>query len=116
MPVMQNLGRHSLSPLSSTCRLGPESERKVKMFVAQSCLTLCDSMDCSLPGSSVHGILQARILEWVAISVSKLKCYLPLNERCLSPLPYIIAKSKISDGSLSNLLKNQIFLFLILES
>ena len=35
--------------------------------VAQSCLTLCDSMDCRLPGSSVHGILQARIVEWVAI-------------------------------------------------
>ena len=32
----------------------------------QSCPTLCDPMDCSLPGSSVHGILQARILEWVA--------------------------------------------------
>ena len=38
--------------------------------VAQSCRTLCDSMDCSLPGSSVHGIFQARILEWVAISFS----------------------------------------------
>ena len=37
----------------------------------QSCLTLCDSMDCSLPGSSVHGILQATILEWVAIPSSK---------------------------------------------
>ena len=35
--------------------------------VAQSCPTLCDPVDCSLPGSSVHGILQARILEWVAI-------------------------------------------------
>ena len=35
--------------------------------VAQLCLTLCDCMDCSLPGSSVHGILQARILEWVGI-------------------------------------------------
>ena len=33
----------------------------------QSCLTLCDPMDCSPPGSSVHGILQARILEWVAM-------------------------------------------------
>ena len=33
----------------------------------QSCLTLCDLMDCSLPGSFVHGILQARILEWVAM-------------------------------------------------
>ena len=36
----------------------------------QSCLTLCDPMDCSLPGSSVHGILQARILEWVAMPSS----------------------------------------------
>ena len=34
--------------------------------VAQSCLTLCDPMDCSLPGSSVHGIFQTRVLEWVA--------------------------------------------------
>ena len=37
----------------------------------QSCLTLCDSMDCSPSGSSVHGISQARILEWVAISSSR---------------------------------------------
>ena len=36
--------------------------------VAQSCLTLCNPMDCSPPDSSVHGILQARVLEWVAIS------------------------------------------------
>ena len=35
------------------------------------CLTLCDPMDCSLSGSSVHGILQARILEWVAIPFSR---------------------------------------------
>ena len=39
--------------------------------VAKLCLTLCDPMDCSLPGSSVHGILQARILEWVAMSFSR---------------------------------------------
>ena len=39
--------------------------------VAQSCPTLCDPMDCSLPGSSVCGILQARILEWAAISFSR---------------------------------------------
>ena len=41
------------------------------MLVARSCLTLCDPMDCSLLGSSVHGILQARILEWVVIPFSK---------------------------------------------
>ena len=39
--------------------------------VAQSCPTLCDPMDFSLPGSSIHGIFQARILEWVAISFSR---------------------------------------------
>ena len=39
--------------------------------VAQSCPTLCDPMDCSLPGFSIHGIFQARILEWVAISFSR---------------------------------------------
>ena len=38
----------------------------------QLCMTICNSMDCSPPGSSVHGILQARILEWVAISSSSL--------------------------------------------
>jgi len=36
----------------------------------QSCPTLCNPMDCSLPGFSIHGILQARTLEWVAISFS----------------------------------------------
>ena len=41
------------------------------VLVFQSCLTLCDPVDYSLPGSSVHGILQARILEWVAISFSR---------------------------------------------
>ena len=44
---------------------------KVKVLVAQSCPTLCDPRDCSLPGSSVHGILQARILEWVSIPFSR---------------------------------------------
>ena len=39
--------------------------------VAQSCPTLCDSMDCSLPGFSVHGIFQARVPEWVAFSFSR---------------------------------------------
>ena len=43
----------------------------MKSEVAQSCPTLCDPMDCSLPGSSVHGIFQAKILEWVAISLSR---------------------------------------------
>ena len=51
--------------------------------VAQSCLTLCDPMDCNLPGSSVHGIFQVRILEWVAISSSKGSSQ-PRDQTCLS--------------------------------
>ena len=43
---------------------------KSESEVAQSCPTLRDPMDCSLPGSSVHGIFQARVLEWVAIAFS----------------------------------------------
>ena len=39
--------------------------------VTQLCPTLCEPMDCSLPGSSIHGIFQARILEWDAISFSR---------------------------------------------
>ena len=44
---------------------------KVKVLVTQSCTTLCDPIDCSPPGSSVHGILQAGIPEWVARPVSR---------------------------------------------
>ena len=44
---------------------------RLEVLVSQSCLTLCNPMDCSLPGSSVHGFLQARILEWVAIPFSR---------------------------------------------
>jgi len=50
---------------------------KSESEVAQSCLTLHDPMDCSLPGSSIHGIFQARVLEWVAISFSKIKLVNP---------------------------------------
>ena len=53
-------------PHSEGCSAVKESER-----VAELCLTLCDPMDCNPPGSSVHGILQARILEWVAIPFSR---------------------------------------------
>ena len=44
---------------------------KVQVLAGQSCLTLCDPMDCSPPGFSVHGILQVRILEWVNIPFSR---------------------------------------------
>ena len=48
---------------------------KIESEVAQSCPTLSDPMDCSLTGSSVHGIFQARALEWGAIAFSKKKDY-----------------------------------------
>ena len=44
---------------------------KSESEVTQSCLTLSDPMDCSIPGSSVHGIFQARVLEWDAIAFSE---------------------------------------------
>ena len=50
----------------------PRKPRKDALvaLVAQLCLTPCNPMDCSPPGSSVHGLLQARILEWVVIPIS----------------------------------------------
>ena len=53
------------------CRLFYHVWKWSESEVAQSCPTLCNPMDCSLLGSSIHGILQARILEWVAISFSR---------------------------------------------
>ena len=52
--------------------------------VAQSCLTSSDPMDCSLPGSSIHGICQARVLEWVAIAFSERNRQLGFNFVSLS--------------------------------
>ena len=52
-------------------KVGIEGTCAVLCLVAQSCPTLCDPVDCSLSGSFVHGILQARILEWIAIPFSR---------------------------------------------
>ena len=60
----------SFSSLSSI-RVVSSAYLKVKIEVAQLCLTLHSPMDCSLPGSSAHEIFQARVLEWVAISFSR---------------------------------------------
>ena len=54
---------------------------KVKVLVAQLCLTLYDPIDCSPPGSSVHAVSQARILEWVAISSSRVSSQLGSEPR-----------------------------------
>ena len=65
--------------LSTHIRVHQETETRAgilvvkvgKSEVAQSCLTLCNPMGCSIPGSTIHGIFQARVLEWVAISFSR---------------------------------------------
>ena len=49
---------------------------KSESEVAQSCLTLSDTMDCGLPGSSVHGFFQARVLQW---GVTQHPCIIPFN-------------------------------------
>ena len=59
-PQYMEDGRNSLGTAEYVC-----------VLVAQLCLTLCDPTNCSLPGFSVHGILQARILEWTAIPFSR---------------------------------------------
>ena len=55
----------------STLKISSKPKEKKESEVTQSCPTLCDPMDCSLPGSSVRRIFQARVLEWVAIAFSR---------------------------------------------
>ena len=78
--------------------------RKVKSEseVAQSCPTLSDLMDCSLPGSSIHGIFQARVLEWGAIAFSTVEYYpaikknetMPFAVTLMNPEIFISSKSE----------------------
>ena len=63
--------QHFLATAKTQKRPSCLSKLQVKSEVTQSCLTLCDPMDCSLPGLSVPGIFQARVLEWVAVSFSR---------------------------------------------
>ena len=56
-----------------------QSHSRAYCLVTQLCSTFCDPMDCSLPGSSVHGISKTKILEWVAISFSKGETVCPVS-------------------------------------
>ena len=62
------------------------------VLAAQSCLTLCDHMDCSPPGSSVHRILQARILEWFAISSFRMDYYSAIKRNEVTNTSYSSVK------------------------
>ena len=64
---------------------GKPIKRVYIVLITQSCPTLCGAMDCSPPGSSVHGLLQARILEWLAILFSRESSW-PRDQTCV---PYI---------------------------
>ena len=92
---------------------------------AQLCLTLCDPMNCGLPGFSVHRISQARVPEWAAISYSRRSCQ-PRDQTCyllhcrqiLLPLHHLDSGEQISIhkgyrvvASLSSLMKSTLFLF-----
>ena len=72
---------------------------KSESEVVQSCLTLSDPMDYRLPGSSVHGIFQARVLEWVAIAFSIYAEYIMRN----AGLDEAQAEIKISGRNINNL-------------
>ena len=72
--------------------------KKERKWSRLMCLTLCDPMDCSLPGSSIHGIVQARVLEWVATSFSTCNS---IDTIIIS----ILQKIKLGSERLSNLLK-----------
>ena len=66
-----------------------EKEREV----TQSCPTLCDPLHCSLPGFYIHGIFQARVREWVAISTAVMTCretfFIVYPSYCLNFIPYV---------------------------
>ena len=66
---------------------------KSKSEVAQSCPTVSDPMDCSLPGSSMHGIFQARVLEWGAIAFSDVSILQPKPKRIQELLTYFLIRS-----------------------
>ena len=69
--LAQTFQRHGIYSEQDDQACSLQTVEDMKMLVIQSCPILCDLMDCCPPGSSVHGILQARILEWVAIPSSR---------------------------------------------
>ena len=79
---------------------------KSQSEVAQSCLTLSDPMDCSPPGSSVHGIFQARVLEWGAIAYSVLQySTIQYYTNCVSWVPRLTLLTCKQSGFMNALLE-----------
>ena len=82
---------------------------KSESEVAQSCPTLSDPMDCSLPGSSIHGIFQARVLEWGAICSPEIKRCLLLGRKVMSNLDNILKSRDITLPTKVHLIKAMVF-------
>ena len=73
---------------------------------AQSCPTLCDPLDCSLPGSFVHGTFQVRVLEWVAIAFSRMDMSLSkLRELVMDREVWHVAVHGFTESDMTELLK-----------
>ena len=87
--VSDSLQHHELQHAKPPC---PSSTLRACecVLVAQSCPTLCDPIDCSQPGSSIYGILQTRVLAWVAISFS---IQLPV---CVCLYVYVVPQSSLT--------------------
>ena len=75
----------------------PMHKVKSESEVAHSCPTLCNPMDCSLPGSSAHGVFQARVLEWVAIAFST-HMYLLLRKNSVNCLDMSQQNGHLKNG------------------
>ena len=86
---------HAVPSVTTRWRSYPIYDQKWSE-VAQSCPTLCDPMECSLSGSSVHGIFQARVLEWIAILVRKWTKILSTRVENFLPLPCACLLSRFS--------------------
>ena len=84
---------------------------KCESKVAQSCPTLSDPMDCSLPGSSAHGIFQARALEWGAIAFSEVDCYV-IHYWMLAAALFVYALYQVMEGPSIPILLTFIFLIM----
>ena len=85
-----------MSPQWKWSRMPPWITTNLYVLVTQSCLTLCDPIDWCLAGSSIYGILQARILEWVVIPFSRVSSR-PRSNQIKSCLPELQADSLLSE-------------------